>query len=387
MGTVPAPGRSERTCPRSPRVAVIAVGDPESSATWSGVTAGVIAGLRDAGVDVRGIDLSLSEPAERALLVAAAARTRNRYDAEGAALTARRRTLLASRALRTSRPDGTIQIGTTFALPSAARFVTLEDMTLRQGTVVHPVFRRMSTHAIEIWERRRREIYSRAAMCTAASHWTGDSLTADYGVPAGRVAVVGFGANHSLSPSERDWSVPRYLFVGLDWERKGGPLVLRAFARVAERLPTATLDVVGEHPPLEQHGVRGHGVLSPMHDRDRSMLIDLFARATCFVMPSAIEPFGIAYVEAASAGVASIATSVGGPRDVIGRDGGIIVEPGGEEELLAAMLRLADPQTARSMGAAALERSKLYTWPKVAERLLRALGLQLPDRRALAKFL
>jgi glycosyltransferase involved in cell wall biosynthesis len=387
MASASASERSERTLPRSPRVAVMAVGDPESTATWSGVTAGVIAGLREAGVDVRGIDLSLPPPLERALLVAAAARTRNRYDAEGAALTARRRTLLAGRALRTARPDATIQIGTTFALPSGARFVTLEDMTLRQGSVVHPVFRRMSTSAIETWERRRREIYSRAAMCAAASHWTGDSLAGDYGVPAGRVAVVGFGANHRLSPSERDWSVPRYLFVGLDWERKGGPLVLRAFARVAERLPGATLDVVGEHPPLELPGVRGHGVLAPTRDRDRALLVDLFADATCFVMPSATEPFGIAYVEAASAGVASIATSVGGPRDVIGLDGGIIVEPGGEEELLAAMLRLADPQTTQSMGAAALERSKLYTWPKVAERLLRALGLQLPDRRPRAKFL
>jgi glycosyltransferase involved in cell wall biosynthesis len=128
-------------------------------------------------------------------------------------------------------------------------------------------------------------------------------------------------------------------------------------------------------------------VLSRARDRDREIILELFARATCFVMPSLIEPFGIAYVEAASAGVPSIGSSVGGPRDVIGDDGGIVVEPDDEAGLVEAMLRLADPDTARRMGRAARERSGLYTWRKVAERLLRALGLQAPGGQTLAEFL
>jgi glycosyltransferase involved in cell wall biosynthesis len=133
--------------------------------------------------------------------------------------------------------------------------------------------------------------------------------------------------------------------------------------------------------------VNAHGVLSQAREKDREIVLGLFARATCFVMPSRIEPFGIAYVEAAAAGVPSIASSVGGPRDVIGADGGLIVEHEEEEGLFQAMLRLADPDTAQRMGQAARARSTHYTWPKVAERLLRALGLQAPDGRKLAEFL
>ena len=39
----------------------------------------------------------------------------------------------------------------------------------------------------------------------------------------------------------RDWSTPRYLFVGLDWERKNGQLVLDAFAQVRVQHPDAEL--------------------------------------------------------------------------------------------------------------------------------------------------
>ncbi len=366
-------------------MAIASVGDPESPGTWSGVTAGVLGGLRELGVATCPIDVALAPGLEQAMLVGAAAATVNRFDAEGAALTMRVRSLRARRALSRTRVDGVIQIGTSFTLPRAVPFVTLEDMTLRQGASVHPVFSRMSSRGVEGWERRRGEIYARARVCTVASRWAAASLLGDYRMSPERVAVVGFGATHAASVRERVWTRPRFLFVGIEWERKGGPAVLRAFSRLREVNPDAVLDLVGGHPPIHERGVNAHGVLSRASDRDRKAILDLFARATCFVMPSLVEPFGIAYVEAASAGVASIGTSVGGAPDVIGSDGGVVVDPRDEAGLLDAMLRLADPDTARRMGEAARERSELYTWGKVAERLLRALGLELPDGRPLAE--
>jgi len=377
----------EVTAPAPLRVAIASVGNPESPRTWSGVTAGILGGLLELGVAPSALNLALPPGLEQAMLVGAAAPTRNRYDGEGAALTMRTRSLLARRRLSGAVLHGVIQIGTSFTLPPGTSFVTLEDMTLRQASTNHPVFSRMSPGGIEGWEKRRGEIYARARMCAVASHWAGESLIGDYGLPHERAAVVGFGATHTAAVPDRVWTHPRFLFVGVDWERKGGPQVLSAFSRVRHVHPDAVLDVVGGHPPLQEPGVNGHGVLSRSNDRDRELILELFARATCFVMPSLIEPFGIAYVEAACAGVASIGSSVGGARDVIGRDGGIVVEPDDEAGLLDAMLRLADPDTARRMGQAARLRSAIYTWGKVAERLLRALGLQAPDGRELAEFL
>jgi glycosyltransferase involved in cell wall biosynthesis len=361
----------------SAHIAVASVGDPQSPATWSGVTAGLIGALRDLGIAPTPVDLSLRHPFEDMLLAAGALRTRNRFDAHGAPLTIAARSMLARRRAL-ARLDGVIQIGSTFVLPAG---------TLRQGGATHPVFSRMSARGIAAWEKRRAVVYERARMCAAASHWTAGSLVGDYGVEPGRVAVVGFGANHLAASSERDWSRPRFLFVGVDWERKGGPQLLRAFSCLHDVIPGATLDLVGGHPPVDQAGVTAHGELSKSRPEDRQLIGELFARCTCLAVPSLIEPFGIVYVEAGSSGIPSIVSGAGGGGDIVGSDGGIVVAPGDEEALLQALRTLADPDVARRMGAAARERAALYTWTKVAERLLRALGLGLPGRAAPAEFL
>lgn len=373
----------------APQVAVVAIGDPASPQTWSGTTVGILTGLGELGIDAHAVDLTLPPGIEQTLLAAAAARTRNRFDAHSAPLTMRVRSALARLRARRLGLHGAIQVGTNFSLPAGVPFVTLEDMTVRQAMSVHPVFSRMSAAAIASWERQRSSIYSRARACTAASHWAGDSLIADYGVARERVAVVGLGPNHRIEaqPGERDWQTPRFLFVGIDWQRKGGPQLLQSFSRLRVERPDATLDVVGGHPPLSEPGVSGHGMLSSERSGDRESMARLFARATCFAMPSQVEPFGIVHIEAAAAGIPSIGTAVGGPRDVIGPDGGVVIEPGDEGALLDAMRLLCDPQTARRMGQAARQRARLYTWPKVAERLLRALSLQAPDGRELAELL
>jgi glycosyltransferase involved in cell wall biosynthesis len=115
-----------------------------------------------------------------------------------------------------------------------------------------------------------------------------------------------------------------------------------------------------------------HGVLRLDDPRQHAELDGLFAAATCFVMPSFSEAVGIAFVEAAASGLPSIGTTEGGSGYLIG-DGGVVVDPRDDAALLAAMRRLADPATAQAMGAAAQERSRMFTWPEVAGRILRAL--------------
>ena len=170
----------------------------------------------------------------------------------------------------------------------------------------------------------------------------------------------------------RDWETPRFLFVASDWQRKNGDAVVRSFTRLRQRLPTARLDVVGNHPRIVVDGVIGHGWLSLADDAQRRQLERLFESSTCFVMPSWCEPSAIAYVEAAAAGIPSIGSTVGGSAHLIG-DGGCVVDPADEEGLLDAMLTLADADTAREAGARALARSEQFTWLEVATQILAAL--------------
>jgi len=356
------------------RVGVIALGEPERATTWSGIPAGVMRGLRAAGVEVVGVDADLPGAARLPALAAAAAVRRNRYDAAYAPeLAAVRRGVLRARLRRSAPLDLAVQLGSEFELPPGTPVVTLQDMTPRQARRTHPVFRRVSASTLERWDARQGRIYHQARACCTASTWCARSVIEDYGVPEGKVHVVGFGRNHDPPSPAREWNSPRYLFVGREWERKNGPVVVSAFARVRQRHPEARLDVVGGHPaPLRAAGVTGHGFLSMDDARDRDLLARLYARATCFVMPSECEPFGMAYVEAGAAGIPSIATTVGGAVDIVTEETGALVPPGDEEALVAAMLALADPDTARRRGAAAEHRARTFTWEAVGERLLGA---------------
>jgi glycosyltransferase involved in cell wall biosynthesis len=237
-----------------------------------------------------------------------------------------------------------------------------------------PVERDLGKKAAARWVAAQAECYDRAIGCCAASRWAAESIIEDYGVDARRVHVVGIGRNHSPRHVPRDWSRPRFLFVGLEWERKNGEMVVRAFTRLRELVPEAKLDLVGDHPTVDIGGVVAHGRLRLAEPRHRERVRTLFESATCLVMPSRYEPFGMAYVEAAAAGVPFIGTVVGGAADLAEAGGGVLVDPSDEEALFRAMVVLSNPARAMAMGAAALRGSAWFTWPSVAQRILRVLG-------------
>jgi len=358
------------------KVAIASTGDPLAPGAWSGVGPGVARGLRAHGVEVVGVDATPPGPLRLAGQGLAFARTRSRVDAHYTAAQHALRSRVAAHRLRAhGAVDGAVLLGAEFGLPAGTRFVTLSDLSLRQARATHPVFSRLSGEVFAAWEARQRAIYARALACCAASGWTATSLVEDYGLPHAKVPVVGFARNHEPPPRSGEWSPPRFLFVGREWERKNGPVVVDAFEELVAALPGARLDVVGEHPPLSQTGVTGHGPLRLDRPAEAARVAELFATATCFVMPSEVEPFGIAYAEAGAAGVPSIATAVGGAATIVTPEAGVLVAPGDRAALLAAMRRLGDPAVARAMGEAARARAELFTWEAVAGRLLRALGL------------
>jgi glycosyltransferase involved in cell wall biosynthesis len=268
--------------------------------------------------------------------------------------------------------------------------VTYQDSTLAQALRSYPWphLRGLSANEIERELRRQRAAYASAVGCCVLSHWAAQSLAADYGLPPEKIHVVGLGANHVIDGAQvvRDWSHPRFLFVGLDWERKNGPGLLRAFARFHEEVPEATLDLVGGHPRIDHPGVRGHGPLRLGDPAGAQKLADLYRSATVFVLPSLHEPSGTVHVEAAAAGIPSIGSASGGAATGIG-DSGLIVDGRSADELLDAMRKLAVPTVAQALGERALERARLFTWRQVAERLVRALRVPGVDDSSLADFL
>ena len=385
------------------RVALIDSHDPEDVTLGSGWSSSLTSALSDVVGEVVTVHAELPPIAHRLLYLAEVAvrlRAADLRDVRsgvhrvsnsaslGRPLSASRR-LVAWRRLRAAgRLNGVVQRGCDMLPPRQARVVTFEDSTLLQAVRAYPWphLQGLNQPDLERYANRQRRIYQQAVAACVSSHWVAESVVGDYDVDAARVHVVGLGKNHELRALPRDWSTPRFLFVGWAWERKNGPAVLRAFARVRERWPQAQLDVVGGHPRLDEPGVTGHGPLSLANPTDRDRLSTLFATATVFVMPSLHEPSGTVYAEAGGAGVASIGTTNGGAATVIGA-GGRLVDSLSLDQIADAMLELAEPATAAHLGALAQQRAGLFTWRKVAERLVRAMAIPGVDTSGLAAWL
>jgi len=107
----------------------------------------------------------------------------------------------------------------------------------------------------------------------------------------------------------------------------------------------------------------------------------LLAAADLFVMPSVrhgemIEGFGIVFMEAAAAGLPSIAGEVGGQGEAVRHGETGLVVDGTRVDLIADALRalIRDPQRRAAMGLAGRAWAQEHAWSKVVARTIAALG-------------
>ena len=191
-----------------------------------------------------------------------------------------------------------------------------------------------------------------AAWCVGWSNRVAASYREDYAVPDERIRVIPPGVDLEQwrppsSASEGDGNF-RVLFVGGDFERKGGRHLLRAFSTLP---PDAELVVVTRDEVPASDRVR---VLSDLNPNDPE-LVDLYRSCDVFALPTLAETFGIAAAEAAASGLPVVASDVGGIPDIV-LDGstGCLVPPGDDDALATALRQLYDaPDQRRSMGRAA----------------------------------
>jgi glycosyltransferase involved in cell wall biosynthesis len=220
------------------------------------------------------------------------------------------------------------------------------------------------------WLALERSIYRNAARVFTRSHNIEADLVELYRIPAEKVVCVYAGANvaeTSDTPRGIDGYANRnILFVGGDWERKGGPVLAAAFEKVLRVFPDAHLTITGARPRLR---LRNCTVLGNV---PISELSPHYGRATIFCLPTRLEPFGVSVLEAMMHRLPVVATAIGAIPDMI-LDGisGHIVPPGNAEALAAALIGLLrDPRRCRRFGNAGYKFAKdRYTWPAVGARI------------------
>jgi glycosyltransferase involved in cell wall biosynthesis len=193
-------------------------------------------------------------------------------------------------------------------------------------------------------------VFHRAAGLVAWSDWAARSLVQDYGVPPGSILVAHPGARREFFALSRTRleSRPSILFVGGDFERKGGDTLLEAFASLQgrARLILVTTGPVGTLPGVEVVSDATPG---------SSRLLDAYARADIFCLPTKGDCTPVVLGEAMAAGLPVVTTRVGSNPETV-RDGydGYLVEPGDAAGLNVALGRLVDDPARRwAMGQSA----------------------------------
>jgi glycosyltransferase involved in cell wall biosynthesis len=228
-----------------------------------------------------------------------------------------------------------------------------------------------------------RRVYDRLDTIFTMSEWLRRSFIEDFEQEPEKVVCVGAGANLvelPEPPQRRRPEPPRYLFVGFDFERKGGPDVVAAFAAVRDRNPRAELWIVGPAARGDDRdGVRWLGPVRRTEPGGDAEIGRLYDEATAFVLPSRFEPFGIVFCEAMLHGLPCIAADACAmPEIVADGETGRLVAPGDVDALAAAMVELADPGRAEALGAAGRKRAlERFTWDRVVARVVERLARDL----------
>lgn len=133
-------------------------------------------------------------------------------------------------------------------------------------------------------------------------HWIADWLVEKQGLDREKVYAVGAGVNVDVNKVDYSRKTGRrILFVGRDFERKNGPLVLEAFRVLRTRMADAELYIAGPRGI----GSTNDNVLY-LGDLSRDDLSEVFNLCDVFCMPSKFEAYGMVFPEALCYGLPCI---------------------------------------------------------------------------------
>lgn len=380
------------------RLGFVSVEDPEDVRSWSGIPYFILRELRHQGVDVEVIS-SLKRnfrywftPQKIVSKLTARGLQINRHPLAIRSFAAQIERRIKGKQFDVIFSTSSIPIA---QLPAGIPVLYWTDAVIEgMADYYKGSFANISPRELRISHDQEQSALNRAAFGIYSSDWAASLVRSLYKTADEKIKVIEFGANLSIDHDVNE--IVRFnelrlksqcilLFIGVDWERKGGAFAFEAAQRLNERGIKTVLKVVGCNAP-EAPFVERLGFIDKGTPEGQQKIKHLLTTSTFFVMPTRAEAAGIVFSEAGAYGLPTLATKTGGVDNYVkdSQSGYCLpLTATGSEYADLIANTLADPDTYQKLSLGAFQRYKqTLNWSVAVSALLNLVDRAIGNRTA-----
>lgn len=214
-------------------------------------------------------------------------------------------------------PSASIEIA---HLKTAIPICSFSDATFSSMHNYYGYLANLSKKSVKISNEIEQRAVNKSITQVYCSEWAFTAAQQDYG--SKNTYIVKLGANIDDDPKEEDIikqynAVINILFVGVDWKRKGGDLVLETIDMLDKNGFDIHLTVIGCIPPETHPKMDVIPFLDKNKKEEMIRFQEFFKKSHLFFLPTRAECYGIVFCEANAYGLPVITTNTGGVSSVI----------------------------------------------------------------------
>ena len=194
-------------------------------------------------------------------------------------------------------------------------FIHLSDMTFEQ---VNIHIKKSDEKNVESCIYLEKLILNCSTKIIYTSEWIKHKAIETYNIDPNKIEVVELGANipwpdkYSINI---DMVVCRLVFIGTNWEKKGGDKVLQTYRLLKTGGFSCSLTIIGS-TPKEIPDADENLTIIPFLNKEKKEHLDrlckILSESHFLVLPTEFDAYGIVFCEASAYGVPSITSNVGG---------------------------------------------------------------------------
>lgn len=223
--------------------------------------------------------------------------------------------------------------------------------------------------------------FNKASHLFFMTNWPAQQFLNENPLFKDKVYVVGSSGFIRIPDSDNYKKGNYFLFVSLNFNKKGGSTVVKAFQKLHNKYPNLELYIIGERPPddvLSLPGIRYKGIYNKNNPDEFEQLCEIFSNAFALVHPTKMDINPLIITEVQYYGCPVIASNRFGIPDLVKHNynGFLVDNPDNIDELFEAMsyLCIDNEHYLRLRKNARYYSTKYLTWPSIIEKMLKILS-------------